>query len=452
MTRTKTTAPSPTREKGQRSIDLPMYLDRIIPAYTQPLWWEADTWRTVVANQPFAVICRDILLSNILSLDWCIEPVESSMRDEAKKEIDYYTKFFSYTGDYDYSDIIEWVGADLLTIPFGGASEVGRENDEPDGKVLWMELLDGATLYPTLNDDFPVGQTVKEMPGKSVYFPYYAINRIYTSPRTEIKRKGWGMAPPEKIYLALELLRRGDYYYANLLLDTPEAGILDLMDMEKDSAEEWVSAWRELLTGIDPFKVPVLYEHDNEAKWIPFTRAPADIMFDKAILKYAGIVVAGYGLSPSDVGFSPVSSGGETLAGSIRQERKTRKTGVSKLKKRFHAFFNRMLPEYLEFKFIDLDDELSVALGRARLATATAMQIFLDKKILVPNEARQQIIADGLISISIPESIEGGDKPFEAEKPSDERPALLGKPIAPSQGGYGEIKSEIDTMLSDNVD
>jgi len=452
MPRTKTTYPEPTREKGQRSLDLPLYLDRIIPVYSQPQWWEADAWRTVVSNQPFAVICRDTLISLLLALDWSIQPRDSTMRDELKSEIDYYTRFISDTGDYEYSDILEWLAIDMLTIPFGGAAEVGREGDNPEGRVVWLELLDGGTLYPTLNSDFPVGQMLKEMPTKAVYFPYYAINRVYMSPRTEIKRKGWGMAPPEKIYLALELLRRGDIYYANLLLDTPEAGILDLGDMQKDSAEEWVKAWKDLLTGIDPFKIPVLYEHEKTASFIQFTRSPADIMFDKATMKYAGIMAAGYGISPSDVGFSPTSSGGETLAGGIRQERKTRKNGLSRLKKKFTAFFNRILPPTLEFKFMDLDDELSVAIGRARLATATALQILLSNKVLVPNEARQQMIADGLITISIDENIEGGDEVAQDETNSAERPSLLGRPVTPSQGGYGEIKSEIDTMLSDSVD
>jgi len=452
MPRTKTTYPEPTREKGQRSIDLPLYLDRHVPIYSQPQWWEANAWRNIVSNQPFAIICRDTLISFLLALDWSIQPRDSQMRDELKTEIDYYTRFIADNGDYDYSDATEWLAQDILTIPFGGAAEIGREGDDPEGRVVWIELLDGGTLYPTLNSDFPVGQTIKELPTKAVYFPYYAINRIYMTPRTEIRRKGWGMAPPEKIYLALEMLRRGDIYYAQLLLDTPEAGILDLGDMAKDSAEEWVSAWKDLLTGIDPFKIPVLYEHEKAATWIPFTRSPADIMFDKATMKYAGIMAAGYGIAPSDVGFSPVSSGGETLAGGIRQERKTRKNGLSRLKKKFTSFWNRILPPTLEFKFMDLDDELSVSIGRARLATATAMQILLDKKVLVPNEARQQMIADGLINISIEEKIEGGDEVLDYNNASAERPSLLGRPVTPSQGGYGEIKSEIDTMLSDNVD
>lgn len=458
MTRVKTSPPEPTREKNQRSIDLPTYLTRILPMWGNPSWLNADAWRTIVMRQPLAVACRETLIANLIALDWKIEPRDSTKRDEHKKEIEYYEKFFENTGDYDWTEILDWIVGDLLDIPFGAGIEVGRENDDPNGQILWLELLDGATLFPTLNEDWPVGQRVKENAQKTVYFPYYAVNRLYFSPRREITRKGWGMAPPEKIYLSLELLNRGDVYYANLLLDTPAAGILDLGDMAKPSAEEWVKAWRDMLGGVDPFKIPVLYEHEKPVNWIPFTRNPTELMFDKALGRYGSLVTAGYGMNLSDIGISAGTSGGETLAGSIRQERQTRRTGFARLKKKVKYFFDRMLPEFLEFKFIDLDDELSVALGRARLANSTAWNQMVTAGMFTAEEGRQQMIADGLITISVPEAL-----PEEARKrvemslqnPMDkiaERPTALGKPVAPSGGGHGEVKSDFAELEeSENI-
>jgi hypothetical protein len=70
-----------------------------------------------------------------------------------------------------------------------------------------LELLDGGTLFPFPNKDTPVGQLVREA-GQVVpiYFPKHAINRVYYSPETYIRLEGWGMPPPQKIYLALELM------------------------------------------------------------------------------------------------------------------------------------------------------------------------------------------------------------------------------------------------------
>ncbi len=450
MPRTKITQPDVSREKGERNLDLPLFLYRVLPQWTNPSWVEGYLWRMAVQHQPFAVICRDTLTSNILALDWKIEPKDSEKRDEYKEDIQYYENFFSYTGEYDYTDIVEWIVPDLLDIPFGAAAEVGREGDAPDGKIHWIEPLDGTTLFPTLNKDWPVGQRINDAAAVNpVFFPYYAINRVYMSPRREIRRKGWGMAPPEKIYLALELLDRGDVYYANLLIDTPQAGILDLGDMSKASAEEWVQAWRKMLTGIDAFKIPVLYEHEKPINYIAFTRSPAELMFDKATMKYAAIVAGGYGMTLSDVGFQSVSSGGDTLAGSIRQERHTKKTGHATLKKKLTYWWNRMLPDYLKLKYIDLDDELMTNIGRARLANSQAWQIFIQNKMFTPEESRQQTIADGIITISVPEKVPS-DAEFPAPPPTPfgggnntKSPAMIGKPVNPSQGGYGEIRSEI---------
>lgn len=450
MPRVKTTQPAITKEKGQRSLE-PDFLYRWLPAWTQPDWLTAQAWRRIVASQPIATICRETLIANLVNLNWKIDARNSQNRDEMKDDIRYYNQFFEQPGQLDWVGLMEIILADYLDLPFGGAIEVGHEGDTREGRVVWVEPLDGGTLFPTLADDFPVGQALTEYginSLQSVYFPSHSINRLYMSPRSYIMRKGWGLAPPEKIYLSLELLNRGDRYYANLLLDTPEAGILDLGDMSEESAKEWVQSWREMLTGINPFKIPVLYEHTTKAEWIGFTRSPTELMFDKATLKYMAICCSGYGMGLSDIGIQPTSSGGETLAGSIRQERKTKNTGFGRAKRSIELWMNRMIHPDLQFKFIDLDDEVSVALGRARLASATALGLAIDKGALTPDEMRLQMIADGLINISIPEKAPKKDvvEPPTGQ-PTSERPGLLGRPIAPSQGGWGEKKSRLSIAL-----
>lgn len=457
MPKVKTTYPSTDRNKGQRSLDLPLYLDRIVPWFNTPAWYDGRIWRRIVEMQPISTICRETLISNITTLDWKIEPKESEKRDEYKNEINYYEDFFDHVAEFDFVELLEWVLKDYLDIPFGGAIEIGRQGDNPQGKIMWIEPLDGATLWPTQNSEWPIAQTLLQLAGKTVYFPWYAINRLYMSPRTEILMKGWGFTPPQKVYLALEMMTRGDNYYGSLLLDTPEAGILDLGDMSKSSAEEWVQSWRKMLKGIDPFKIPVLYEHENQVKFIPFQRSPTEIMYGDAITRYSSIMTAGYGMTLADIGFHSSSNGGNTLAGTIRSERLTRRSGFGRTRRKVKMFFDKMLPDYLYFKWIDLDDETSVAIGRARLASATALSLLIDKQALTADEVRQQMLADGLINISIPEKMPEeaknqiqANKPAPFGNPTAERPSMLGKPVAPSQGGYGEIKAEIITHALEN--
>jgi hypothetical protein len=458
MPKVRTTLPVPTREKNQISLDLPNYLTRYIPQWGQPMWMQGQMWRYAVQAQPMAVACREALISMLANLDWRIESRDSDLRDEYKGDITFYTKFFSNNSDWDYTDLIEWIGKDLLDLPFGSAVEVGRDNNDPKGQIAWIEPLDGATLFPTLNNDYPVGQHISESNIESVYFPDFRINRVYMSPRTEIKLKGWGMPPPEKIYLALEALNRGDKYYANLLLDTPPAGLLDLVDMSEDSATKWLASWKDLLSGTDPFKIPVLYEHGTVAQFVSFTKSPTELMFDAAMMKYNQLCAAGYGISVSDVGMSESSRGSSSLAGAIRSERKTRKTGLSRIRNKFKYWFDRMLPDFLMWKYVDLDDEVSVAVGRARLADAQAAGIMIDKHIFTPEEMRQQHIADGLLTVPVPEKVPTNadwpvsPSPFGANKPvgNPKQNELVQSPVPVSAGGQGEVRGKAN--YSDALD
>jgi len=455
----KTKLPTPKRLPGQRSTQIAPWLYRITPSLIRPDWQTASAWRRIVRAQPFAILSREALIANTANLDWKIEPRDGNQRDELKSEIDYYTQLLEYNGEIDWVALVELLLQDYFDLPFGGAFELGWENDDPANRLAWYKPLDGATLFPTLVADWPVGQYVGQTAiafNQPIYFPDYAINRLYMSPRPEIAREGWGMAPPEKIYLALQMLAYGDTYYANLLVDTPEAGLLDLGDMSQESAENWLEGFRTLVTGIDPFKIPVLYEHSGNAKFIPFGRPPQEMQFGDITMKYAALVASSYGLSLSDIGIQTVTSGGETLAGSIRQERKTRNTGLGKTKKSVKFFINRMIDPRLKFVWIDMDDELNVALGRARLATATALNQLIKMGTITSDEGRLQIIADGLMTIPMKEVLTDEEKLLSVETGDEpERPGMLDRPRAPSSGGRGEVKKSIvesaDKYLSINT-
>jgi len=83
------------------------------------------------------MICEGAIIDNIVGLDWKIEPRDPKKRDEEKENIKYYTRLFETGGDtgMDYVDTIEWLLQDYFRIPFGGASELGREGDDPSGVV-----------------------------------------------------------------------------------------------------------------------------------------------------------------------------------------------------------------------------------------------------------------------------------------------------------------------------
>lgn len=390
-----------------RAIELPLYLQRIIPQYGAPAWLQAYHWRQFVRAQPLAVVFRDTLINGIKNLEWDIVAVnaDDNTNPIVAHACRYYKQLFEgLDGDFDtHTDLMS---QDYLDLPFGGGAEVIREDDDPDAPVLAVEHIDGASLWPTLDEDFPVMQMVPDVPQKAVAFPRHAINRMIFSPRPELRRKGWGMAPPEKIYLAIEMLYRGDQYYWKLLLDTPEAGILDLLDMDKQSALDWLVSFRELFGGIDGFKVPVLYEHDKPAVWTPFTRPPIDMLYDKSMLYYAQVLAGGYGMRISDIGLEEARGGG-TLAGVIRSERQTRRSGLANLREALKNYFNRMLPKLpnvgpvIKFIWVERDDEAMVARGRSLLAVGQALSTLAQGGFIDAAEGRQEIVNLGIMETKI---------------------------------------------------
>lgn len=445
--------PLPDKEPNQRSLNLSdVYLTSYSPIFPRPNQYTSSGWRAFVEAQPLAVVARETLISRMLALDWKIVAREADQQDELKPTIKYYTKLIEKGAyaDMDYASHVEWVMKDFLDLPFGGAAEIGRKGDVANGRVAWIRPLDAGTLYPTLNSEFPVVQIFGAY--NPVVFPKHAISRVYMSPRTDIIREGWGMAPPEKIFLAMQLVGQGDGYYANLLLDMPISGVLDLADMEKSSAIEWVSAYKDFLDGrARIFKIPVLYEHTQDVKFISFAKNPNEILFTETILKYAAITAAGYGLTLGDLGL-PLQSEGRSLAGAIRDQKQTKENGFARSKKKMKFYWDTILPENLQFRYIDYDDELNVAQGRARLANATASAQYIADGVFKPDEMRQQAIADGLYTISVPETLSDAER-AKFVRPSGggiggstrppERPGAIGTKTPSSLGGMGEITKSI---------
>lgn len=450
------TLPEPSKEKGQRSIPISdAYFARFVPSWSQPTTLTPNQWRAWVRSQPIAVACKETMVSNISDLEWKIIPRDSDQRDELKGTIKHYERLLETGGDggVDWTRFLELSLSDLLDLPFGAVFEVLRKGNSPDGRVIGLIPIDGGTCYPTNNADFPVYQNYN---GYDATFERWRVARMYMNPRPEIEYTGWGSPPPERIFLAMEMLSRGDRYYANLLLDIPPVGVFDLGDISWEDAHTWIDSFRTAVSGVgsaDSFKIPVLAEHDGKVEFIPLGKPPADIMYDRITLKYASLVCAGYGMNLGDIGVQSASSSGETLAGSIRGEQKTGRTGKARVKAKLKHFVESFLPKELQFSWIDTDGEKASMLGRARLANATALNQLRDSEAISPEEIRLQMLQDGLLDSSLPEKPPKEAKkelpqiqPFGKKPP--ERPGQVGSPQPPSLGGDGEVKKSFEFLPS----
>ena len=444
-TKTVSTPPVPAeRPEDQRAIHIPTFLSRILPFYGQPAWLQAQHWRNFVRNQPVAIVCRETLINNALNLEWDIVPSDPKYSGEpnVRESIDYYGDLFTNL-ESDFDLYIDLMLQDMLDLPFGACSELGRWDDEADMPVIWAEHIDAATLFPTGNPEYPVAQRAPDVPGVQVVFPDHAVNRMYLTPRTEMRLEGWGMAPPQKIYIAIDMLFKGDQYYWKMLIDTPEAGILDLGDMAQKQALEWLDGFRDMFRGIDGFKIPVLYEHKTPAKWIPLTLPPTDLLYDKAYLQYAALVAATYGLRLSDIGLEEARGQG-TLAGVIRGERQTKRSGRAMVRAKTENHFNAMLPKELKFIWKDRDAEDTTARGKAMLSLGQGLKVLMDGGLIDQEEGRAELVASASFESYLdPEKViekpEPPPSPF-GQPPGAQTPATapVGTPVngvPATQGG-----------------
>ena len=456
-------------EPKPKSLQIPPFLRRYLPDFLTPMWVEAARWRNVVRNEPTAIICRDRLIVYAQAQPWNV--TAKNIKDEKKLEEDiaYYKNFV--LSDFDI--LIDLIWQDALDLPVGGNVELVRwpgnvlpviERDgetfrvtqpNPKGHIFKLVPIDGATVVPTHDPEFPVMQKLQGDLNNAVFFSQNEIARVVLTPRPEIRVKGYGMPPPQRIYMAISLLYYGNQYYARLLLDTPEAGILDLLDMSQQDAEDWVSSYQNLLQGVDPLKIGVLYQHTQAAKWIPFGRPPSEMSYDSVTLKQQRIVAAGYWLTLQDIGLDP---SGKTMAGEIRRQRETRLTGFGLVREKTKNFINKdVLPPYLEFSWIEKDDEALAATGRARLLNAQALKAMVEPGIIQVEDAQAQLKKDGLLTVELQ------PKPKEAPVPAlpsaPKNGALPGgdddqtkdelKRVPPSAGGRGEAGRTQKAVLGD---
>ena len=438
-------------EPKQKSLELPSFLTRHIPVWTHPDWLTAQRWRTVVQNQPIAMDCEITLLADVTSTQWQIRAKQPNEEDILADDIEAYTDVLNPPGPgaLDGFDIwINKVGQDLLTLPIGGNTEVIRwpggmgpfSRSTSKGHVWQLAYIDGATLVPTFDLQFPMMQKLREDVTNAIFFERGEIMRMVSRPRTPMRLWGFGMAPPEKIFLAINMLYRSDTYYANLLLDTPEAGLLDLMDMSKDDARDWLSSFRGLFEGIDPYKIGVLYQHTQAAKYLPFTRPPTEMMLDKSTEKYAQITAAGYGLTLTDIGLGAPQ---KTLAGSIRDERKSRRSGFLVTREIIKNAINQnVMPDYLEFVWVENDEEAKIQRGRSFLLNAQAVAKAKEAGFITKREGQQQLIKDGHITVEVEEPEEFEIPPMLPANINDNNDELDKKD--PSQGGKGDITGKAD--------
>lgn len=382
-----------------RSIQVtPPYISRAPFYFTNPTFFTNDQWR-VAAREPITRLCVRHIIRELLALEWDItsEDVEAD-----KQQIIYLKTIFENADDGDGWDafLSRWV-QDSLELPMGGIAEIAQ--DSLTGLVGGIYHVDAATVYPTYDRDVPFVQLDPFNTAARVWFSRGELMRLMLQPRPDLKRKPYQEAPVESAFVAIESLSKMYVYYAKQLGDTPVAGVLDLMDMTQAEAIEWAVGFRELFDGIDPLKIPILYDHTKPAKFISFGRTPQDLNIIEQFKRFAEMIASAFGLSIGDLRLFEHE---RTLAGVEASQRVTARSGVGFYAQSVEDVINRCIlfssKSGFKFKFQlgmtgEMQAEINLALQRMQLLN----QATGNQPVLKPADAQKQAVAWKLFTVEL---------------------------------------------------
>lgn len=445
----------------QKSLEAP-YLWRIPTLYQIPQWGQVGFWRNFVRHQSIVMLCRQHLINHLIELPQAVVTRDADEKEKYEEDCHYYNKWVLA----NFDDLVSLFLQDFLDLPIGGNAEVTRwpvgvkpdirvggetfkvTGDHPLGHPFEIIPIDGATLFPTYDKDLPIAQRIPEL-DKVVYFTPEQIMRIGWLPRVEMRLKGYNSAPPEQVYLAIDMINSADHYYSDLLNNIPPVGILDFGDATYGSTIQWAASTRSLFESNETFKIPIVAEHTTPVTFIPFGKDPQELLMDTAGLRYARITSSSYGLTLGNLGLEPK---GETMAGSIRDDKQAQSGKSFVVEKTKGVIDSMILPPYLEWKAQVTNYEELTGKGRAQLVVTQALKATVEAGALKPSEMQAQLIRDGFITVEVetPNDEELAQQKMAKQLPFGGKPGANGNGAAKqltdkvpaAEGGFGDVKKE----------
>ena len=391
-------APAEPKAKGYRE---PAFLSRTPITFYDPIALSSEQWRRLVGAAPVVRSCIATMIMQITGLAW-------EVVDEDEEEGKYFELVLAQADDGSgFENMIARVVEDALTVPFGGAWEIGSY---PDGGTAWTAHLDAGLMRPTYNKEFPyamVHPTQGSLDPR--LFRSTEVSRIKWMPRPEIRFYGWTRTPCMDCLAAIQGLLRSDRFWQTLLTDNPPPGILDVMGMSHDEAVDWLASWKTMLAGIDSLKVPILTAEGRDkesaapAQFISFGTSAAQAELPELVKRYAEMVCAAFGMNTGDLGLFNEQL---RLAGATRVIELSKRQGLAHLLKRIKQRIDMdVLPDGAEFKWADIELEDVVRKAAAKNQTSMAIGNLVLNAGLPPQIALAQAIEEGIITVEVPEEL-----------------------------------------------
>ncbi len=360
-----------------------------------------DELRNFVRLYPVASICVKKIVEGISRLEWSIKTKNKEKQSQYEKDgvIDQITAFFEKPSELDYFDTwIKKLLRDVLEIDAFCLYPQRARN----GKLISLEVIDGATIKPIIDDRGRVlayQQIVYGVPGSN-YIRYGLDNldeilpmpfpgldgselpqELIYLPVNARSDNPYGIAAVEMVIMAVNMaLRKQSFdlsYFTDgnipeMLLSPPE-GMMNV-----DQVEEFETWFNDVLAGNDTAR--------RRAKFLAWNAQPTilkpfvyDTALDQWMLK---LTCAAYGVTPSEIGFTDDVN----RATSEGQENVQFRGGIKPIAQWLAPILKQIIR--LEFGYSDLEFVWEFNENEDALAQAQIDQIYILSKVLSPDEVR----------------------------------------------------------------
>lgn len=338
------------------------------------------------------------LINDVRSLDYSFVPADG-VRDDVSGEIDAARAFFEFPDKR--LPFRNWLAEYLQDVLRYDAGSLYIRRSE-DGTPVALEVIDGTTIAPLVdfygrlatneNDEqppddglWPGGNTpgfmqiIHGMP-----WVWLTADDVVYVPWNPLPESQYGLAPLEAVLLTANTDIRFQWHFLQYFTEgTIPAGFMEAPPDMSDPTQlaEWQETWDALMLG-DQAKLRQVRWVPSGAKWTPVK----DVAFDEKFPLYLmRRVVAAYGVTPNDLGFTESVN---RATGDTQVDVQFR-VGTTPLLRHVESVVNLFIVREFGWRArlrFDTGQETE-----DRLTTAQAHGVYIDKGVISTDEVRAEL-------------------------------------------------------------
>lgn len=352
-----------------------------------------STLRKMYYYNPIVKIAIDTIINTACAAPYKITLAEKDIKqtEEHTEKIKEITGFFKSVNPNkeSFGTVLEMLIRDLCILDAGVIEKV-KEN----GKLKELWVVDGATVHPVVDMHRRI-QGYQQVINQEVVASYKPEEIIYMmmNPRTESL---YGLSNLEALHRSVTAFIYAESYNLKYFENNHvPKGILDLgPNIPEDQLDRFKNFWEAETSG-KPHRImvlggPVAAGADNKGiQWIPLQVSSKDMELLEYLRWLERLILAVYGVTPSEVGFTENISGAPAT-GQMIQSSAFKNKAIYPMLNRIANYLTQEII-YSEFKAYDLKFEFieEITLDE-RLKKAQIYQIEIASGVKTANEIRKE--------------------------------------------------------------